>query len=80
MTAIKNELKWFLNFGECGVLFYDSEKKKLFTLSMEDNDNETSENKQENDIKDIMLNEKSIIWFPSQIGITGHVFSNRIVY
>ncbi len=35
MKGMHRELTIFLGFKECGIMFYDGEKEKLFTISME---------------------------------------------
>lgn len=40
MKGMHRELIQFLSFKECGIMFYDQEKQKLFTISV-DQDDET---------------------------------------
>lgn len=35
MKGMHKELSLFLGFKECGIMFYDSEKEKLFAISIE---------------------------------------------
>lgn len=94
MKGMHSELQEFLTFGECGVMFYDNEKDKLFTLSVEENNDEYlpsrkierkniggDESRVEvSDMRDMMLTEKQIIWFPSSVGITGQVFKSKVIH
>ena len=43
MRGMHNELMRFFNFKECGILFYDNEKHKLFTISLSNDDNEDNQ-------------------------------------
>ena len=40
MKGMHRELIQFLSFKECGILFYDSEKDKLFMISLDKTEEE----------------------------------------
>ena len=40
MNGMHKELIKFLSFKDCGLMFYDSEKEKLFMISMERSNDE----------------------------------------
>ena len=43
MKGMHRELTNFLSCKECAIMFYDQEKKKLFTISMDQNDDDLDE-------------------------------------
>ena len=44
MKGLLTELKQFFNVKECGILFHDPEKHKLFTISSNDSSNDDIQN------------------------------------
>eukprot|EP00347_Sterkiella_histriomuscorum_P005349 403356949 len=88
MKGMHRELIQFLSFKECGIMFYDAEKQKLFTISIDQDEDQklgdSSFKGQQNldkelkqDITDLTLTEKQLIWFPCSMGQTGYAFKNN---
>jgi hypothetical protein len=64
IIIMKNKLPKFMDFEAAGVLIYNKETDKLFSVS--------DERKEE----DKEVDDNAVIKFPSTLGITGMVFQN----
>jgi hypothetical protein len=94
MNGIQRELSPFFKFKEVGILFYDSEKDKFFTIQIEPIAPEPKVKKSltkvlaeslkhmvskldhGNDMSNLCPTHKELIFYPSNLGLSGYTFQN----
>ena len=76
---MKRDLPKLLGYSNCEVMMYDNPNNNLYCMSITENDQELSEEHKKDFEREFIIDEKSVVRFPPNMGITGYALKGDAV-
>jgi|LauGreDrversion4_2_1035121.scaffolds.fasta_scaffold49821_5 hypothetical protein len=85
MIGIQRELSPFFHFSDLGILLYDREKDKFFTIQIDqerlkhDPKKKAEEFENVNNMENLCPSVKELIFYPVNFGLSGYSFHTQVI-